>query len=237
METLSVAAAQPPCRARDVAGNAAQHAAAVTAARARLVVFPELSLTGYELDAEPVDVADPALRPLVEACAQTGSVALAGAPIAEGGRSFIAALRVDGSGVTVAYRKSHLGGDENLRFSPGDGPTAIVLDDWRIGIGICKDTGVSAHTAATAVLGIDLYVAGLVHAPEELAEQDARGARIAAACHSHVAFASFAGPTGGGYEATAGTSTIRSPDGRVLARASGAPGEMAQALLHLPPRR
>jgi predicted amidohydrolase len=224
-----IAAAQPACRARDVAANARAHADAVRAARASVVVFPELSLTGYELDAEPVSPADPALRPIVDACAATGAVALAGAPVEEGGRRFIAALRIDAAGASVAYRTNHLGGDEAARFAPGDGPGVLAAGGMRLGIGICKDTGSLEHTVAVARLRVDVYVAGLVHAPHELAEQDARGRRIATACGAHVAFASFAGPTGGGYAATAGTSTIWSPGGQVLARAGRAPGDVVRA--------
>ena len=207
------------------------HADAILSAKARLVVFPELSLTGYELGSEPVALTDPALRPIVDACAAMDSVALVGAPIEEGGRRFIAALRIDGSGVGVAYRKSHVGGDEVGRFSAGDSPTVIDIDGWRVGLGICKDTGVAEHTAGIASLGVDVYVAGLVHTPEQLGEQDARGRRIAQACDSYVVFASFAGPTGGGYATTAGSSTIWAPDGSVIARASAAPGDIALAQL------
>jgi predicted amidohydrolase len=228
---LTVAVAQPPCRAGDIEANARAHAAAVRGARARLVVFPELSLTGYDLAAEPVDPAGAALRPVVDACAATGAVALAGAPVEEAGRRYIAALRIDAGGATVAYRKSHLGGEETRRFSPGDGATAITVDGWRIGLGICKDTGVAEHAAATAALDVDVYAAGLVHLPEELGEQDARGRRIAAACGSYVAFASFAGPTLGPYAATAGESAIWSPDGALVARASARPGDVARARL------
>lgn len=64
------------------------------AAGARVVVFPELSLTGYELDAHAVAVDDIALAPLVEACAATDALALVGAPVQdENGRAFIATLR------------------------------------------------------------------------------------------------------------------------------------------------
>ncbi len=42
---------------------------AVLASRARVVVFPELSLTGYELDARAVAINDAALAPIVNACA------------------------------------------------------------------------------------------------------------------------------------------------------------------------
>lgn len=45
---LKVAAVQPGYAAYGHAANAATHARAVRAARARMVVFPELSLTGYE---------------------------------------------------------------------------------------------------------------------------------------------------------------------------------------------
>jgi predicted amidohydrolase len=203
----------------------------VRAAGARVVVFPELSLTGYELDAAPVSPADPVLDPLVEACARAGCVAFAGAPVEEGTRRFIATLRVDGDGATVAYRKSHLGGGEPARFSPGDGPAVAEVDGWRLGLGICKDTGVAEHTAAVAALGVDAYLAGLVHGADELAEQDTRGRRIAAACAAYVVFAGFAGPTGGGYDATAGHSTIWAADGSVLARAGAGPGELARARL------
>ncbi len=158
-------------------------------------------------------------------------MAFVGAPVEADGSRYIAALRVDADGVTVAYRKSHLGGDELLDHAPGDGPTVLMVDGWRVGIGICKDTGVAAHTEATAGLGIDLYIAGLVHLPEEIDEQDARGQRIAAVSNAYVAFSSFAGPTGGGYNATAGQSTIWSPSGETLARATDACGEMALAIL------
>ena len=228
---LSVAVSQPHCEALDLAANALTHARAVREAGTRLVVFPELSLTGYELDAEPVSRTDSALDEIMDACAVSGSVALVGSPVEEDGRLFIAMLRIEGSGATVAYRKSHLGGDERARFSAGDGPTVITVDGWRIGLGICKDTGVAEHTAGTAQLGVDLYAAGVVHTPEELEEQDRRGQRIAATCRSYVAFASFAGPTGGEYRVTAGESTIWSPDGMVVARAGDAPSDMARANL------
>lgn len=230
-DPLLIAVAQPRCEPGDVAANARAHAGAVREAQARVVIFPELSLTGYELDAGAVDPGDAALRPIVEACAESDSIALVGAPVDEAGRRFIGALLIDGSGATVAYRKAHLGGDELGRFSPGAGPAAITVDGWRLGMGICRDTGVAEHTAGTAALGVDLYVAGLVHSVDELDEQDARGLRIAAACRSYVAFASFAGSTGGGYDATAGRSTIWSPDGSVLARGGDAPGELARARL------
>jgi predicted amidohydrolase len=233
---LTIAAGQPQCTSLDVVGNAQRHADVVRAARARVVVFPELSLTGYELAAEPVAPDDVALAPLVEACAETGSLALVGAPIAEpDGPPFIAILQVDAAGARIAYRKSWLGGAEPARFRPGDGPTVLTVDGWRIGLGICKDTGTARHVAGTAALGVDVYAAGLVHAPEELPEQEARAVVIARTCRAFVVFASFAGPTDDGYGETAGCSAIWSPDGLAIARTGPAVGGLVRAVLTDPP--
>lgn len=229
---LKIAAAQPPCSAGDVPANAHHHVDAILAARARIVVFPELSLTGYELDAAAVSPDDDALTPVVEACRAAGTIALAGAPVAgANGDRHIAMLRIDSAGTDIAYRKTFLGGAEPGRFTPGDGPVVVEVDGWRIGVGICKDTGVDQHVAGVAALAVDLYVAGLVHLPEELDEQERRAVRIARACDAHVAFASFAGATGGGYDRTAGVSSIWAPDGTPIARAGTDPGDMARATL------
>ncbi|MFI5837863.1 nitrilase-related carbon-nitrogen hydrolase [Micromonospora sp. NPDC051300] len=225
---LPVAVAQPLTLAEDVAGNAERHAAAVRAAGARVVVFPELSLTGYELAAAPLEATDDRLAPLRAACAETGTLALAGAPVAG---PHIAVLAVDGGGVRVAYRKMFLGGAEPQRFRPGREPTVLVVDGWRLGLAVCRDTGVPAHAAATAALGADAYLAGVLESADDAAVPDERARRVAAAHRVWVATASFAGSTGGGYARAAGGSGVWSPDGVPVARAGASPGELVTATL------
>ncbi|HEX2112535.1 MAG TPA: nitrilase-related carbon-nitrogen hydrolase [Gaiellaceae bacterium] len=69
-DRLLLAVAQPRSLARDVATNALTHAATVRSAHARVVVFPELSLTGYELESRPIGVADARLAPIADARAE-----------------------------------------------------------------------------------------------------------------------------------------------------------------------
>jgi predicted amidohydrolase len=229
---LRIAVAQPPCVAYDVAANAEAHAAAVRSADARVVVFPELSLTGYELDAPAIRADDPRLGPIADACAQTGAVALAGAPArAEDGPSHIGILAIGAAGARVAYRKMWLGTAEAEWFAPGTEPAVVEVDGWRLGLAICKDTGVPSHAADTAALGIDAYVAGVLEPREAAAILDERARRVVADHHVWVAIASFAGSTGGGYDHAAGCSAIWSPDGAVLTRAGADPGAIAQATL------
>ncbi|RKN51123.1 carbon-nitrogen hydrolase family protein [Micromonospora endolithica] len=225
---LRLVVAQPPCVAYDVVANAAHHAAAVRAAGARVVVFPELSLTGYELDAPVVDEDDPRLTALVRACADTGTLALAGAPVRG---DHIATLAVDGTGARVAYRKMFLGGAEPGRFSPGTEPAVLDVDGWRVGLAICKDTGVPEQAARTVALGVDVLAASMVDEARDAAVQDDRARLIATTHRVHVAVASCAAPTGGGFGTPAGRSAVWSPEGRVLVRAGTEPGESAGVTL------
>jgi predicted amidohydrolase len=232
---LPVAAAQPLCVARDVAANALAHAASVREAGARVVVFPEMSLTGYELDAATVSLDDPRLSPLVEACRGTGAIALAGAPVdGEDGAAQIAVLAFDGAGASVAYSKMCLGGGEPDRFTAGACPASIEVDGWRLGLGICKDTRIPEQTAATAALGIDAYLAGVCEHADDAAVIQERARRIARDHGVSVAMASFAGSTGEGYAPAAGGSGIWSADGESLARAGAEAGEIARAVLASP---
>jgi predicted amidohydrolase len=231
-EALKIAVAQPPCVSYDVAANAETHAATIRAADARVVVFPELSLTGYELNAPAITADDSRLTPIVEACAEVGSLALVGAP-GQGreGEAHIAMLAVDGTGVTVAYRKMWLGTAESQRFTPGSKPAVLEVDGWRLGLAICKDTGVPRHAADTAALGIDVYVAGLLESAEAAAIQDERAHRVATDHQVWVAIASFAGSTGGGYDRAAGRSSIWTPHGDAIAQAGPEPGAIVHATL------
>ncbi|GAB3841047.1 carbon-nitrogen hydrolase family protein [Micromonospora andamanensis] len=225
---LSIAVAQPRCVAYDIDANVAAHAELVRAAAARVVVFPELSLTGYELDAAAVDPSDSRLAPLVTVCATLGALALVGAPVAG---EHIATLAVDGAGARVAYRKMWLGDVEARRFRPGPAPVVLDVDGWRVGLAICKDTGVEEHAARTCAAGVDVYAASIVDSAAEAHVPDQRASRISTTHRVVVAVASFAGAAGGGFAETAGRSAIWGPDGSVLARAGTAPGEFVQATL------
>lgn len=229
-EPLTVAAAQPPCVPYDVAANAARHAEAVRSADARVVAFPELSLTGYELDAPEIAADDPRLAPIVEACGEAGSLALAGAPVhGDAGRSHIATLAIDGAGVSVVYRKMWLGGAEPNRFTAGNEPAVLEVEGWRLGLAICKDTGVSQHASETAALGIDAYVAGVLEHANDAAVPGERARRVAIDHRVWVVMASFAGSTGGGFDPAAGRSAIWASDGMVLATAGPEPGAIARS--------
>jgi len=104
---------------------------------ARLVVFPELSLTGYNLRMlrgghqsgkdQPggdqwVVPADPRLDPIREICRRTGITAVVGAPFREpDGTPRLASLAIHPNGAEEAAFKTHLHGDEQSLFEAGHG--------------------------------------------------------------------------------------------------------------------
>lgn len=238
--TVTVAVAQPVCaapgRPDTLAVNAARHAEAVREAGTRLVVFPELSLTGYDLAAPAVDPADARLAPLVEACAATGALALVGAPVAEAdGRESIATLAVTGEGAVVVYRKMRLHGPELDRFSPGGEPVVLELDGLRLGLAVCADAADPTHAEETAALGIDAYVASTLYGPGP-----AQAARLAGhlrertTAHAVWGVLSTSAGASGEFPLTSGRSGVWAPDGTVVGQLGAEPGGLLRAEL---PRR
>lgn len=224
---LRLAVAQPVPHDDDLAASVEAHAALVAASGARVIVFPELSLTGYRFDAADLVPSDAVLAALVSACADAGALALVGAPV--GGT--IAVLTVDGVGANVVYRKVWVDVSEAGRFSPGPGPVVIEVDGWRLGLAVCRDTRFPEHDEATAALGMDVYVAGVVHHAHEAPVTEERALRVVADRGVWAATASHAGATGEGFAETAGGSGIWSPDGSCVARAGGEPGQVVTATL------
>ncbi|WP_208866014.1 carbon-nitrogen hydrolase family protein [Kitasatospora cheerisanensis] len=197
------------------------------------MVFPELSLTGYDLGAPSLTPDDPRLAPLVAACREAGSVALVGAPVREeDGREYLATLAVTGEGATTAYRKMWLHGPEFDRFSPGEKPAVLTVDGRRLGLAVCYDAAVPQHAADTAALGIDAYVASTLYGPgpESAARRDGHMRDRATAHRTWVVLATSAGPSGS-YPDTSGGSGIWGPNGEPVARAGRAAGEIATARL------
>ena len=143
----------------------AEIASNASARGARLLVMPEMALTGYHIGkdtvAERAEAKDgPSARRAAEIAQRFGIALLYGYPErCEDGRIFNAALLIDRDGVTLAnHRKTHLFGDiDRNAFSPGDRPvTLALLDGVKIGILICYDVEFPETTRLLALEGADI---------------------------------------------------------------------------------
>lgn len=228
MQPLTVAVVQQEPTWGDVPAAVARHATAVRAAGdqgARLAVFPELSLTGYDLaflTSEPGASAwfapdDARLDPLRDACAASGVTALVGAPVRDSAHRLLAALRVDPSGDVHVHAKSHLHGAEHAVFESRPPSEPFELDGWKVGVAICFDLAHPTHAAAAAAAGADLYAAGVVYDAGDARRFDVHGAARAVDQRLVVAAANYAGDRPGA--TSCGASAVWHPDGSVLALA------------------
>ena len=230
----------------DVDANVAQHlrlARIAAEAQAQVLVFPELSLTGYELDLGS-DLAfsekDARLAPLVEAASSSSLILIAGAPVRIGSRLHIGAFIVFPDGTTELYTKHHLGAfpagascdgivppAEAAFFQPGDRNPLVRFGGHVAAVAVCADTGRPSHPQAAADRGATTYLAGMFVIPSEFEHETANLEASAARHAMTVACANYGGPTGG--LATAGRSTIWSGKGERLARLEAAGAGVAVA--------
>ncbi|TWJ20643.1 carbon-nitrogen hydrolase family protein [Micromonospora endolithica] len=234
--TLTVAAVQAEPVPGAVAGNARTAARLVRRAAdrgARVTVLPELFLPAYHpptLAADPAgtDVAadpdgrvdDPRLAPLCAAARDGGTAVVVGAAVRHpDGRRTISSLLVDRTGtVRVGYDKQQLWGGERELFQPGDRGATLLVEDWRLGLGICYDGCFPEHGRAAADDGAHGYLCPSGYLAGSAHRRDLYYAARALDNTMYVVFANAVGGTdpwrfNGG-------AAVYDPEGRPLARAA-----------------
>ncbi len=163
MQALRIALAQLAPRLGDLEANLARHRDLLDEARAGgagLVVFPELGLTGYQLQDLAADVAmrldDPRLAALASRTRELSAIVSFVEESADH-RLFIAAALLEDGEIRHVHRKVFLPTyglfDERRFFAPGDQLRAVSS---RLGVGIglavCEDFW---HLATPQVLALD----------------------------------------------------------------------------------
>ena len=243
----ALACAQSTPEPGDVGANTTQHLALASLAHsrgARTVLFPELSLTGYELDEAPAlafTVDDARLAPLCAFAASTDMTLIVGAPARRSSGLHIAAFIVGPRGDVDVYAKHHLGAfppavaaggpvppPEASVFAPGLENPAVKCGRGTAGLAICSDIGRPAHAQRAADRGADTYLASAFLIPDDYAGDASRLRGYAVRHRMAVALANYGGPTGG--LPSAGRSTIWSPSGAPLVELSESGAGVAVAV-------
>jgi predicted amidohydrolase len=231
----AIAVAQTVPARGNIEANIQQHLRLAEVAagwQAQVLVFPELSLTGYELDladASAFSAADPRLAPLVEACAAQAMTVVAGAPVRLDTRLHAGAFIIGPDGSVGLYTKHHLGAfqdsaghdgvvppAERTVFEPGSLNPLVRFGGNTAAVAVCADAGRPSHPRQAARRGARTYLASMFVIPSEFAAETANLEASAVQYSMAVAFANYGGPTGG--LAAAGGSTIWSENGDLLAR-------------------
>lgn len=221
---LRVAAAQAESVPGDVATNVSTAVELVLSAAewgGRVVVLPELFLTGYDPDSwagSPVCVDDSRFEPLSQAAREHAVVVVAGAAVRRSGSTVTLSLLVfdDTGSVTAPYDKQHLFGAERDFFTAGEHGASILVDGWELGLGICYDGCFPAHAAAAAADGARAYLCPSAY---YVGSEHRRDLYYAARALDNGIYVVFSGLVGrcGGYQLNGG-SAIYDPEGRPVER-------------------
>lgn len=230
---ICIAAAQSPSIAGDIEANVGIHLRFIAAAQAQgveLLLFPELSLCGYELPllrACQLLPDDAHLAPLRSAAIATGMRIIAGAALGDGSDALphIAAITFLPDGSTTIYRKQYLHPGEELYARPGPmGAHCQELNGQRYAQAICADAMHARHAADAAAAGASVYLAGVLISDAGYAGDAASLQRHASELGMGVLMANHAAPSGG--YAAAGRSAWWQPGGALAAEVPGPGGAL-----------
>lgn len=184
----------------DLDANLQRHlalAGAAAARRADLVLFPELSLTGYEprLAADLAgDGGDPRFAPLQVLADKTGMLIAAGLPLQAPSGIRIGMLLWQPGGPLLRYAKQRLHADELPFFVPGDGQLILRAGGHAIAPAICYESLQAEHAGAAAALGADLYLASVAKPARNVVQAHAHYPQIARRHAMAVLMANSVGP-------------------------------------------
>ena len=196
---LAVAQTQP--RRGDIAHNIADHMRFIQAAVARhadLLIFPELSLTGYEptLARALATTSDDARVAPFQARSDADHIVIGvGLPlVAEAGVCIGMVLFRPGQ-PRLVYAKHHLHPDELPFFVPGANVPVLPVGDGSVGLAICYELSIPAHAAAAVANGADCYLAGVAKSAAGVTNAHRRLSEIARTYGMPALMANCVGPS------------------------------------------
>lgn len=215
------------CRAHtgDVDRNLAAHlrlARRAAELEAEFVLFPELSLTGYEpalagrLAALPDDAR---LEPLQALSDLHGMTLAVGLPLRSRAGVHIGMVILQPKNARLVYLKQHLAASEEAIFVSGSGFATLTVAGTRVAPAICYEISVPEHAATAAAAHAEVYAASVAKTAADARRAAVTLATIAQRYGMPAVMANAAGPCDGQH--CAGHTAAWGPDGSLLARLQG----------------
>lgn len=223
--SMTFAAAQISVARGNIEANLQVHFHAMEAAAAEgvdILIFPELSVTGYEMDlAEELQASpdDAIFEPLQAMARKHAMFVSMGMPLrAAKGKPYLGAVILGGE-TPLSYAKVHVHHTEAPYFQPGLSHVAIPHNGANIGCAICADLTNAEHAAKTHTAGADVYAAGALINAECWEREEAMLQSRARNHGMTVVFANHAARSGP--YTPVGNSSIWAPSGELLVQAHG----------------
>ncbi len=175
---------------------------------AQLIIFPELSLTGYEPQLAKdlaIHADDQRLKVFQSVSDKNDLVICVGAPTQSDSGNRISMVIFTPGKEWQIYSKQHLYPGEENYFVPGQGFVQIPLADKKIVFAICYELSVESHSKYASQMGADVYLASVLNSVSGVDSDIQKLSVIAEKYGMIVMMANYAGQSGG-YECAGKTS-------------------------------
>ena len=220
---MIIAAAQTIPVRENIQQNISNHCKLIELAAAhkvQLLIFPELSLTGYEREnAERLSFTpdDPRLKDLQELAVKYQMIVIAGAPIKLATGLHIGAFIISPDHTISFYTKQFLHDGEEVSFVAGNlHNPQITLEDESFSLAICADLENPVHAENASKIQSTGYLAGIFYTPNGITGGLDKLKGYAKQYSFNVLMSNFAGESYG--IPSAGSSSFWSNKGELLAQ-------------------
>lgn len=185
-----------------------------------LLMFPELSLTGYEPELArslAIHSDDSRLTPLQEISDQYNIILCVGAPTINNDDLFISMIIFHPNRERVTYSKQYLYPSEEGIFTAGHTPCIIPYDEEnRIAPAICYELSNSEHAGYARQMNATAYMASVLNSINGVDADIEKLSRIASTNGMTTFMSNYIGESGG-YEC-AGKSSVWNSKGELMAQ-------------------
>ena len=182
-----------------------------------LIVFPELSLTGYEpkiAQKIAINAKDKRLDIFKKLSDKHQITISAGIPTKTANRIHISQLLFQPDKKMKVYSKKYLHPDELSFFTPGENATNLSIHGIKIAFAICYELSVEEHLEKTMAGNPDIYVASVAKFKNDMRKAKERLSRIAKENKLTVFMSNSVGPADSGL--CGGNSAIWDSDGILI---------------------
>ena len=201
---MILASAQTQPNPRDIRQNLDQHYQLVERAAkegAELIVFPEMSLTGYEREKASdlsFSLIDPRLDKLRSLADKHRIIIIAGAPVKINEKLHIGSLIIKPNSATSLYTKQHLHNGEEQFFSPSAEYNPLInLQNEKISFAICADIDHSIHPKKAKKVLSSIYIPSIFFSKSGISDAHSKLSNYAKKHSLSILMSNFSGTSNG----------------------------------------
>ncbi len=197
---MKIAAAQIKPIDGNIESNMAMHVHWIDEAvlqNVRLIVFPEMSLTGYQRErAEELSLTEFDLRlDVLQKNANENNICIvAGAPIKIDSKIFIGSFILQPNKQIEIYNKQYLHNGEEIYFESSFNFNPLVqIENENISLAICADISNEKHVEVAFQNNTSLYLASIFYTPNGIDEAYFKLANYAGKFNMNILMANYVG--------------------------------------------